>query len=362
MVESVYIHIPFCVKKCKYCSFCSFNLLKKKDIYIEALLKEIKYYYQNEKLKTIYFGGGTPFLLSADDIEKILNCFNFDKQTEITLELNPTNIKKEKLQDLKSLGINRLSIGVQSFNNNILREIGRLHNKNDVFETIEFIKQSGFSNYSIDLIYGLPYQNIEIWENDLNEALKIKPNHISLYGLKIEKGSEYYKYPPLNIADNDTQALMYETAIKELDTNYNHYEFSNFALKSADDFSSKHNLTYWNCNNYYGFGLSASGYIGNKRYTNTFNFKDYIKNPIVKEFDILSKKEQIEEKIFLGLRKSEGINIEKINKKFSIQLENLYKIQFDKFISLGLLEKNNNQIKLTQKGILLSNEVLCEFL
>lgn len=362
MIESVYIHIPFCVKKCKYCSFCSFNLIKKKNVYIEALLKEINYYYKNEKLKTLYFGGGTPSLLDENEIETILDCFNFDNQTEVTLELNPTNIEKGKLANLKSLGINRLSVGVQTFDNEILSEIGRLHKDNDVFETLEKIKEVGFNNFSIDLIYGLPNQDIKKWEKDLNTALELKPNHISLYGLKIEKGSEYFICPPKNIADDDLQAKMYELAIDKLSENYNHYEFSNFALKNELDYSSKHNLTYWNCGNYYGFGLSASGYIEDKRYTNTFNFRDYLNNPIIKKYDILSKQEQIEEEIFLGLRKTKGIDFEKINQKFNIDIEEYYKEQFNKFISLKLMTKTSAGIKLTKAGILVSNEVLCEFL
>lgn len=360
MINCVYIHIPFCEKKCNYCSFCSFNLLKAKNEYINSLLKEVNFLYKNEKLKTLYFGGGTPSLLNENEIEQILKHFNFDSTTEITLELNPHNITIEKIKNLKSLGINRLSIGVQNFDNETLKTIGRTHNNKEIYQVIDFLDKTNFENFSIDLIYGLPNQTLKNWEETLNKAKSINPKHISLYGLKIEKGTYFYKFPPNNLPNLDLQAEMYETAIENLKKDFIHYEFSNFAKE--EKYFSKHNSCYWKCENYYGFGLSASGYIENKRYTNTFNFKDYIKNPTSKEYEILSKQEQIEEEIYLGLRLTKGINFKNINEKFNTDIYNLYKKEFDKYLKLNLMQETRDGIKLSTKGILISNEILCDFI
>ena len=360
MINCVYIHIPFCEKKCNYCAFCSFSLIKKKNEYIEALLKEVKFLYKNEPLKTLYFGGGTPSLLEIADIKKIIDCFNINSNTEITLELNPHNVTLEKLMDFKSIGINRLSIGVQNFDDEILKEIGRTHNSKEAFKTLKNIELAGFDNYSIDLMYGLPNQTIANWKKTLEIALQTNTKHISLYGLKIEDGTYFAKNPPKNLPSQDEQATMYELAIEKLSKEYLHYEFSNFAKN--ENYISKHNSCYWKCENYYGFGLSASGYIENKRYINTFNFNNYIKNPTEKNYENLSIQEQIEEEIFLGLRLTKGINFNHINQKFNIDIYRQYKKEFDKYIEQSLMQKTEFGVKLSQKGILLSNEILCDFI
>jgi len=339
--------------------------LKYKDIYIDALLKEINYFYKDiNLLKTIYFGGGTPSLLDLSDIEKILKQFNYNENTEITIEINPYKMELEYLKGLKSLGINRISVGVQSFDDSILNEIGRLHNYSDIIKTIENVNMTAFSNFSIDLIYGLPNQDINNWIKTLDNALLIKPNHISLYGLKIEKGSYYSKFPPKNIVDNDTQAKMYEIALTKLKDNYIHYEVSNFA--DSEKHFSKHNLSYWNRVFYFGFGLSASGYViekgQEKRYTNTYNFKNYIKEPIDRNYETISKIQALEEEIFLGLRKLEGINLKKINKRYNVDIYQIYKQKFEKYIELGFMEKTQDGIKFNSKGILVQNEILCDFI
>ncbi|MBR5303716.1 MAG: radical SAM family heme chaperone HemW [Candidatus Gastranaerophilales bacterium] len=360
MINCVYIHIPFCEKKCNYCSFCSFSLLKKKNIYLEALLREIKYFYKKEELKTLYFGGGTPSLLEVEDIEKIIKCFNLKENAEVTLELNPHNINLEKLKNLKKTKVNRLSVGVQNFDDEILKVIGRTHTSIEIFDTLKNIELAGFNNFSIDLMYGLPNQTIKNWQKTLDVAIQTNAKHISLYGLKIEDGTYFSKHPPKSLPSQDLQAKMYEIAIEKLSKNFTHYEFSNFAIN--ENYISQHNSAYWNCEKYYGFGLSASGYIKNKRYTNTFNFNEYIKNPIQKEYEILSKEEQIEEEIFLGLRLTKGIDFNYINQKFNIDTYKKYKKEFDKYLAQKLMEKTKNGIKLTTKGILLSNEILCDFI
>ena len=361
MANCVYIHIPFCVKKCNYCAFCSFGLLKKKDDYINALLDEIEFFYKNEPLKTIYFGGGTPSLLDIDDFRKILSKLNYNSKTQITLEMNPTSVTKEKLFGVKNLKIDRLSLGVQSFDDEILKIIGRTHKKEDIFNSIDLIKKMGFKNLSIDLMYGLPSQTLKNWEETLETALKLNIEHISLYGLKIEEGTYFYHNPPKNLANDELQAKMYELAIEKLKNDFIYYEFSNFAKNES--YFSKHNLAYWNRYEYYGFGLSASGFIDKKRYTNTFNFSEYLKNPKKeKDFEILSPQNEIEEEIFLGLRLISGINLEKINEKYNIDTYKMFKKEFDEHIKNGFLKKEKNIISLTQKGILVSNEILCDFI
>ena len=354
-----YIHIPFCKTKCNYCSFCSFILPNKKIEYIDALVKEIKFHYKNETQKTIYFGGGTPSLLENDEIKRILHCFLYDKNTSITFEMNPNDVNDDKLTCLKNLGINRISIGIQSFDDDILKIINRSHNSAVAQNAINFAKQY-FDDFSIDLMYGLPNQTIEGWNKTLEYVLELNIPHISLYGLKIEKGTKFYKYLPDNLPNLDVQADMYELAIKKLSKKYIHYEFSNFA--KSEKYFSKHNLSYWKRKNYYGFGLSASGFENNKRYTNTFNFKEYIKNPICRNFQELSLQEQIEEEIFLGLRLKEGINFKQINQKYNVDIYEKYKNIFDKFANEKFIELSDNKAKLTLEGVLLSNEILCEFI
>jgi len=209
MAKSVYIHIPFCKSKCKYCSFISFCNIENIRVYLSSLMKEIKFSYKGEQLKTLYFGGGTPSLLSAEQLEKIIKIFNLDKDTEITLEVNPDDASLEYLSALKQIGINRLSIGSQTFNDEILNSIGRRHNSKQTINAVKMAKQVGFGNISLDLIYGLPGQTIDILKKDLEIISTLGVQHISTYGLKIEEDSYWGKFPPENLPDDDMQADMY---------------------------------------------------------------------------------------------------------------------------------------------------------
>ena len=362
MIRSTYIHIPFCRRKCNYCSFISYDKLNLESEYIEALIREINSNYKNERLNTLYIGGGTPSLIKLKNLEKILSKFKFDNNCEITIEVNPENINKDYLKGLKELGINRLSFGVQSFQDDILKGIGRFHNAREAKEAILLAKDLSFNNISLDLIYGLPYQNILDFENSLKEALELNINHISLYGLKIEEGCYYYDNPPKELPSLDLQEEMYNLAIDFLESKrYIHYEISNFALEG---YEAAHNMNYWNNREYYGFGVSASGYINKtQRYTNTFNIEEYINNPLEakKEIYNLTKINQLEEEIFLGLRKLSGININDINIKFNIDFEKKYREIIKKY-NKEFLQKTDIGYRLTRKGILLSNNILCEFL
>ncbi len=354
MVQSAYIHIPFCKQKCNYCSFISFPKLEMKEQYLEALEKEIKHHYKGETLKTIYFGGGTPSLLSAYEFERLLQLFNFSKQTEITAELNPESITQEYLCKLYKIGINRISIGCQTFDDNILKIIGRHHKAKQVEDTVKLAQNIGFDNISLDFIYGLPTQTISGFEEDLKKAISLGIQHISLYGLKIDDGCYFYKNPPKKLPSEDEQADMYLKAISILN-NFEHYEISNFGKPS------KHNLNYWDNENYYGFGLAAHGYIDKVRYSNFENLTDYITNPIKHYMEHqLSKQEILEEEIFLGFRKMTGINVDKINKKFNIDFEEKYSKVLIKYSDF--LTKTADGYSFNTRGILISNVILSEFI
>ena len=354
MSQNVYIHIPFCKQKCKYCSFISYPCINKKADYLIALNKEINYYYQNEILNTLYFGGGTPSLLTTEELKNIIKLFNINNNTEITIELNPETITEKYLTDLYNTGINRLSIGCQTFNNEILKLIGRKHTAEDVKNTVKLAQKIGFNNISLDFIYGLPNQAIEDFEKDLKKALELNIQHISLYGLKIDEGCYFYENMPKNLPDNDTQADMYLKAIEIL-KDFGHYEISNFGK------SSRHNLNYWNNNTYYGFGVAAHGYINNIRYANIESIDEYIQTPTIHaEENKLTKQDQLEEEIFLGFRKCSGIDIDKINKKYNINFENKYKNILEDYNKYFI--KTNNGYALNNDGILISNNILSEFI
>ena len=373
MTTSAYIHIPFCKSKCKYCSFVSYT---KPDLitgYIFALLKDISDNYKKEDLKTLYFGGGTPSLIPAELLDKVIKKFNFQKDYELTVEVNPDDCTPEYLQTLIKLGVNRLSIGSQTFDDNILKLIGRRHNSNDIVKTVEFAKTAGFDNISVDLIYGLPTQTIDGLKRDLEQFLKLDIRHISTYGLKIEEESFWGKFynketnrlviPDTNRIylppDDDTQADMYERVNDVLEHNgFYRYEVSNFAKKG---YESKHNLNYWDNNEYYGFGAAAHGYVDGVRFYNYSELEKYMANPSTHEYGkTLTEDEKLEEEIFLGFRKREGVNVNKINEKFGIDFENKYKVILEKYSDF--INETPAGYTLNLKGILISNIILAEFI
>lgn len=356
MAESIYIHIPFCRRKCGYCSFTSFEELNLKNIYMSALYDEILEYVPFKSLVTIYIGGGTPSLLSISDIEGILNLTG--DATEITIEMNPENVNREYVKELKKIGINRLSIGVQSFDDEILKAIGRKHTVRDVFNVFDYARGAGFDNISIDLIYGLPAQNIDVWKKTLNEACALQSEHISLYGLKIDKGCNFYENRPNFLPDEDIQADMYLAAVEKLNL-YEHYEISNWAKKG---FESQHNLNYWHRGDYFGFGAAACGFLNQKRYCNTKKIEEYIKNPTgSKTYEDMETADALFEEIFLNFRLMKGIDVQKINSEFKINFEKKFALPLAKFIQSGHILKTPQGYKLSIEGILLSNEILCEF-
>lgn len=358
--KNAYIHIPFCKGKCKYCSFVSYDMLECKEIYLIALQREIRNYYKGEPLKTLYIGGGTPSLLCVEDFEIIIGLFNFEKDIEITVEVNPESTDLLFLRGLKDLGVNRISIGAQTFNDNILKSIGRRHYGQQTRATAFSAKAVGIENISLDLIYGLPGQILSDFEDDLQKAVDLDVQHISLYGLKIDENCLFYKHPPMaDVPDIDAQADMYLKAVELLKNNdFIHYEVSNFTKKG---FHSRHNLNYWENNSYYGFGCSASGYVDDIRYTNQTNLDNYINDPFKKISEHkLSKQEILEEAIFLGLRKIDGISTSEINEKFGIDFDQKYAKILEKYKDYFI--KTKYGWSLTLEGVMISNEILAEFI
>lgn len=369
-MKNVYIHIPFCKQKCRYCSFVSYPALELKQDYINALKTEIKSRYNGELLETLYFGGGTPSVLTPDEFESIVSLFKTDKNTEITAEFNPETCPT------KDYPITRISIGCQTFDDDILKYIGRRHCSNDVITCVKSAQKSGFDNISLDFIYGLPHQTLEMFETDLKKALELGIQHTSLYGLKIDENCYFGNHKPENLPDNDIQADMYLKTVEVLTSaGFEHYEISNFA---KPDFYSRHNLNYWNDGTYYGFGVAAHGYEISEnspspsplpkgarelftRYCNTSDLKEYINNPTEHEFShVMTCQEMLEETIFLGFRKMSGINVKEIDEKFGTDFKTKYKSILDKYSDY--LQKTPNGYKLTLDGVLISNNILSEFI
>ncbi len=357
--QNAYIHIPFCNSKCFYCAFVSTVNTKLELGYLIALLKEIDTNYQGNLLNTLYFGGGTPSILPLEHVKKIFNKFNLAENAEVTFEVNPENATLEYFQGLKNIGINRLSIGVQTFNDTILEKIGRRHSAEQAKLAVKTAQQPGFDNISLDFIYGLPNQTLKDFENDLEIAKSLNIQHISLYGLKIEENSVFGKRVPNNLPDDDLQADMYLKATEVLN-NFEHYEISNFALKG---YESKHNLNYWNNNQYYGFGCSAHGYENGMRYANSFDIHKYLENPLTKDFGhIETEKEKLEEEIFLGFRRTCGINTSEINEKYKINFEEKFNEILNKYLKTGHIKRTSDGYALTNEGFLISTVVLAEFI
>lgn len=360
-MNSIYIHIPFCSNICSYCDFSKIfynkNIVNK---YLDTLEKEIKINYKNDKIKTIYIGGGTPSCLEVYELDrlfKILSIINLDKEYEFTIECNPENMNEEKIKLFKKYGINRVSIGVQSFNDEILSMLNRNHNKKQVYNLINLLKQYGIYNINIDLIFGINNQTLNDIENDLKNFLQLDIPHISYYSLILEKNTKLAinNYDQI---DDDKCASMYEYICNYLSNNgYNHYEISNF---SKIGYESIHNLTYWNNDRYYGFGLGAHGYINNTRYENTRSITKYLNENFLLNKEIIDKNIDIENEIILGLRKTTGINRSKFRNKFNIDIYDAFKL--DNLLDNKYLIDDGVNIFINSKYLFVSNEILVRLL
>ena len=369
----IYIHIPFCKKKCFYCDFTAFqNLESWIASYFENLKKEIILYQKNINVvvDSIYIGGGTPTYVDYHyiiELVEILKNFDLSHVKEFTIEANPNSLTLEKLKAYKNLGINRISLGVQSFDDKVLINIGRDHNKEIVLKDIENIRKAGFDNISLDMILNLPGGNFDSIKNDLEIIKKINPEHLSYYSLILEKGSHFYslyKKDKLKLMDDDLERDIFSYIEKYLkNLSLNRYEISNFSKK---DFESYHNKKYWSEGGYLAFGLGASGFLSNVRYNNVKNFVKYEKLIKQGKFPIefrefISKDEREKEYIIFKLREVEGINLKEFENIFGHSLLEKYSEIVEKFLKLGFFEIDQN-IRFTHKGFDLSNEFYIEII
>ena len=378
----IYVHIPFCKKKCKYCDFVSFECGEQNiEKYVEALIKEIdekskeldekKDYSYN--VDTIYIGGGTPSIINPEYIEKILNKifekFNVLENAEITIEVNPGTVDEVKLKKYLSIGINRLSIGLQSTNDELLKMLGRVHTYKQFDDVYELARKIGFKNINVDLMIGLPKQTIADIEESLQKIIEKNPEHISVYSLIVEENTQIFELienGELELPDEELEREMYWKVKNILEkNNYKHYEISNFARTG---FESKHNTNCWNQCQYLGFGLAAHSYFNEIRYSNIDDLKQYIQNIENNNsiYNVIfhenqSKQEQMREYMLLGLRKIDGVTISKFKEKFVDNPLYIFRNELNKLVLEGLIEVLENSIKLTNKGLDLANQVWTEF-
>lgn len=372
---SLYIHIPFCAQKCLYCDFPSFarkDHLRK--AYIEALNKEIislREKHNNLEINTIFIGGGTPSVLESDELECLLKevaKLNMAKDIEYSMECNPGNLTEEKLEVMKKYGVNRISMGLQAKQDNLLKGLGRIHNYKTFKENFLLAKKVGFNNINVDLMFGLPNQRLNEWEETLREIISLEPAHISAYSLIIEEGTAFYNLyenDKLKLPTEEEERKMYHLAKKILEENgFNQYEISNYAKEGKE---CRHNLAYWNMDNWIGVGSAAASYINGKRIKNISSVEEYInsineKGEAVEEIINNSKNDNMEEFMFMGLRKINGIDENEFKKRFSMNINDVYGEILNKYIDEGLLIRESGRIFLSEKGIEISNIIMADFL
>ena len=367
----LYVHIPFCVRKCQYCDFLSGPSDEEtKDRYIEALLKEIRAaeHTENYEIVSVFIGGGTPSALKAEAIASIMRTlqeqFFFCEDAEVTIEANPVTVDLEKLTIYRNVGINRLSLGLQSTDAEELKLLGRIHSYEEFLKSYEWAREAGFSNINIDLMFAIPGQTGEAWRQHLYQVAELNPEHISAYSLIIEEGTPFAEQN-LDLPDEDTEYQMYEDTAEILERyGYRQYEISNYAKQG---YMCRHNAGYWQRREYLGFGLGASSLYGGMRFSNTHQMQEYLKesrNPdqIRKDVTVLSRNEQIEEFMFLGLRMTEGISEKKFEENFDVRLMDVYGDILQKYEETGFMEHIETKWRLTRKGIHVSNHILADFL
>ena len=367
----LYVHIPFCVRKCQYCDFLSGPSDEEtKDRYIEALLKEIRAAEHTEdyEIVSVFIGGGTPSALKAEAIASIMRTlqeqFFFCEDAEVTIEANPGTVDLEKLTIYRNVGINRLSLGLQSTDAEELKLLGRIHSYEEFLKSYEWAREAGFSNINIDLMFAIPGQTGEAWRQHLYQVAELNPEHISAYSLIIEEGTPFAEQN-LDLPDEDTEYQMYEDTAEILERyGYRQYEISNYAKQG---YMCRHNAGYWQHREYLGFGLGTSSLYRGMRFSNTRRMQEYLKesrNPdqIRKDVTVLSRNERIEEFMFLGLRMTEGISEKKFEENFDVRLMDVYGDILQKYEETGFMEHIETKWRLTRKGIHVSNHILADFL
>lgn len=360
-MESVYIHIPFCKNICSYCDFCKMYYNGPTVTqYLNALIKEIEDRYLKEEIKTIYIGGGTPSALSIKDLTylfSIIKRLNITDLEEFSFECNLEDINEELLTILKEAGVNRLSIGIQSFNEKKLEFMERHHDFDDALSKFKLMRKMGFNNINVDLMYGIPGETLKDLKKDLDLFLKLKPDHISTYSLIVEDNTKISNQGVLPIPE-ELDASMYEYICDKLeDKKYLHYEISNFALEGHE---CKHNLTYWNNEEYYGFGLGAHGYIQGVRYENTRSINKYINGSYLLQEELLSKEDKMYNELMLGFRKMQGINLKEFFIKYEINLQEAYDLR--EVLREEELIVNGEYIYVNPEYIYVMNEILIKII
>lgn len=368
--RGLYIHIPFCVKKCNYCDFCSFgeDTLSWRKEYIAALCRELKRYKDDDiSLDTIFFGGGTPSLLTIDEIDiifsKINECFLVLPGTEITLEANPKTLTEEKIDHFISKGVNRLSIGLQSIHENEQKKLGRIHNYEDFVLTYDMARRLGLKNINIDLMYGIPAQTMESFRKTLESVVELEPEHISLYGLILEEGTPFFNMKDtLVFPEEDMECDMYYAATDFLrEKGYVHYEISNY---SKVGFSSRHNLKYWHSEEYIGVGVSAYSYYLKHRYGNSRSIDEYLLGNFAQynNGELIDSDAEAYEFVMLSLRLAEGFSLTEYKRKFGVDFITGREEIVNRFLKSGHLKINNDRLYLTESGLYISNHILTELL
>ncbi len=370
MPLSLYLHIPFCLAKCPYCDFTSGVFAEKvMQDYVIALRSELKNS-SGGQIDTIYFGGGTPTLLRSEQLDEIMKDIHqnhmLSHNCEITIEANPKTLDKMKVWKLKEIGFNRPSLGIQSFNDKELKTLGRIHKSEDAVGSFNLLKQGGFENIGLDLIFGIPGQTLRSWNKSLEQAVCLTPQHISVYSLSLGEKTRLYqlvRQGEIKVPSDEKVRQMYLWAIDYLSLKgYRQYEISNFSLSG---FESRHNLNYWNHKEYLGFGASAHSFYKNQRWGNTKDVKEYIrsikkKGGIIEFKETLSKEQLMIETIFLGLRKTQGIDLKKFHRDFGIRFEDIKKDKIDYLIKTEFLSKQDNFLRLTKKALPLADSIILE--
>ena len=369
---SLYIHIPFCKQKCLYCDFPSYA--RKEDLmeeYVDALNREILKKSKGYKIKSMFIGGGTPSYLTEDTLKKLMNTIqriDFKEGAERSIECNPGTVSKEKYEIMKKGGINRLSFGLQTTKESLLKSIGRIHSYEEFKKNYELARKVGFNNINVDMMFGLPNQSVDDWLSSLKEVIELNPEHISAYSLIIEEGTPFYKMYNNNLlslpSEEDEREMYHKGRTLLLSNGYHQYEISNYAKTNRE---CEHNKVYWKCEEYIGIGASASSYVDNRRIKNIDDLREYIersnKNESVIEEEIdNSEKDNMEEFMFMGLRMTEGISEDEFKKRFGVSIDSIYESVIQGNINKGLLIRKSGRIYLSTEGIELSNVVMSDMI
>ena len=366
-MKGLYIHIPFCVRKCEYCDFVSFpGVERERDAYITALISEMELY-KGESVDTVFIGGGTPTALTAPQLSRVLSAaresFDIAPGAEITVEANPGTVTDDKISALLAGGVDRVSVGVQSFNDIELRAIGRIHDAAAAEETVEKLYAAGFKNISIDLMASLPYQTADSFKKSLERAVALPIKHISVYSLIIEDGTPIkrkYEEGIYKLPDEDADRELYRFTAEFLKRHgFERYEISNYAVPG---YESGHNLKYWDCAEYFGIGLAAHSYTDGVRRYNTADIKKYLSGSFGEDETILTDEDKRGEYMMLGLRKTAGVSAAVFKDMFGVGLYDAYKAAIDKFTRAGALEFSGGFLRLTERGLDIANTVMCEFI